>query len=98
MEIQCDAYEKAIGCCISQMKSPIHFASRCLSETEVAFAQIEKEILAISFACTKFHSLSYGQKIKIYTDHQPLVSVMNKDIHKIPNNCLKRLRFKLLIY
>jgi len=58
-----DASEKAIGCCISQMKSPIHFASRCLSETEVTYAQIEKEMLAISFACTKFHSLIYGQKI-----------------------------------
>jgi hypothetical protein len=80
------------------MKSPIHFASRCLSETKVAYAQIEKEMLAISFACTKFHSLIYGQKIKIYTDYQPLVSIMKKDIHKIPNNRLKRLRLKLLIY
>jgi len=28
LEIQCDASDKAIGCCLSQMKSPIHFASR----------------------------------------------------------------------
>lgn len=31
-EIQIDASEKAIGCCIFQNKRPIHFASRCLSE------------------------------------------------------------------
>ncbi|KAL4098278.1 hypothetical protein QTP88_022916 [Uroleucon formosanum] len=32
LKIQCDASDKAIGCCLSQMKSPIHFASRCLNE------------------------------------------------------------------
>jgi len=38
----------------------------------------------------------YGQKIKIYRDH--LVTLMKKDIHKIPNNRFKRLRLQLLIY
>jgi len=55
-------------------------------------------MLAISFACNKCHSLLYGRKIKVYTDHLPLVSVMKKDLHKIPNNRLKRLRVKFLLY
>lgn len=55
-------------------------------------------MLAIVFACTKFHYLIYGQKqVYIFTDHQPLVSVIKKEINKIPNNRLRRLRVKLLI-
>lgn len=56
-------------------------------------------MLAIVFACKKFRYLIYGQNsVKIHSDHQPLVSMMKKDIHKIPNNRLRRLRVKLLIY
>jgi len=56
-------------------------------------------MIAIVFACTKFHYLIYGQdRIKVNTDHQPLVSVMKKEIHKIPNNRLWKLRLKLLLY
>jgi len=34
----------------------------------------------------------------VYSDHFPLVSIMKKDLHKIPNNRLKRLRLKCLFY
>jgi len=55
-----------------QNNKPIHYASRCLSDTEINFAQIEKEMLAIVFACTKFHYLIHGQQsVKIHSDHQP---------------------------
>lgn len=57
-----DASEKMMRCCILQNKKPVHYASRCLSENEINFTQIEKEILAIMLACTKFHYLIYGQK------------------------------------
>lgn len=91
--------ERAIGCCIFQNNKPVHYASICLSGTEVNLAQVEKEMLAIVFACNKFHYLIFGQSsVKIYSDHQPLVSVMKKDIHKIPNYRLRRLRVKLLTY
>jgi len=41
-EIQTDASERAIGCCIFQNNKPIHYASRCLSESEINYAQVEK--------------------------------------------------------
>jgi len=70
-----------------------------MSDTEQMYAQVEKEMLGIVFACKKFHKLIYGQRIvEIFTDHQPLISVMKKEINKIPNNRLKRMRLKLLIY
>uniref|UniRef100_A0A2S2NXG9 RNA-directed DNA polymerase n=1 Tax=Schizaphis graminum TaxID=13262 RepID=A0A2S2NXG9_SCHGA len=97
--IQCDASEKALGCCLLQNNRPVYYASRCMSDTEQMYAQVEKEMLSIVFACKKFHKLIYGQSIvEIFTDHQPLISVMKKEINKIPNNRLKRMRLKLMIY
>jgi len=56
-------------------------------------------MLRMVFACKKFHKLIYGQDvIKIFIDHQPLISVMKKEINKIPNNRLRRMRLKLIIY
>lgn len=56
-------------------------------------------MLAITYTCSKFHYIIYEQrKVNIFTDHKPLVSIMNKELHKIPNNRLKRLLIKLIIY
>lgn len=98
--IQCDASNKAMGCCLFQNNRPVYYASRCLSDTEQMYAQVEKEMLSIVFACEKFHKLIYGQKVItiFFTDHQPLISVMKKEINKIPNNRLRRMKIKLMIY
>lgn len=56
-------------------------------------------MLPITYACSKFHYLIYGQSsVKVFTDHKPLVSIMSKEMHKIPNNRLRRLLIKLMIY
>jgi hypothetical protein len=60
----------------------VYYASKCLSITEQVYAQIEKEMLAIKFSCIKFHRLIYGQEvITVQTDHQPLFSIMNKELN-----------------
>jgi hypothetical protein len=48
-----------LGCCLLQEGKPISFASRSLTETEVGYAQIEKEMLSILFATRKFHNYTY---------------------------------------
>ena len=53
--IEADASKFGLGCCLMQEGKPISFASRSLSDTEVRYAQIEKEFLAVVFACQKFH-------------------------------------------
>jgi len=99
IEIQCDASKDSIGCCLLQNNRPVYFASRSLSPAECNYAQIEKELLAICFSCSKFHNYIYGhQKVTIYTDHMPLLSIINKPMDKIRNNRLKRLKLKLFIY
>lgn len=77
---------------------PVSFASRSLSETEINYAQIEKEFLAIVFACQKYHYYIYGRNITIKTDHKPLLSIMEKQLAKIPNARLQRMKLRLIKY
>lgn len=71
-----DASNFAIGAVLSQgnpgKDRPIHFASRTLNKTEESYSATEKELLAIVWALKVFRGYLYGQKVKIFTDHQPL--------------------------
>jgi len=52
------------------------YASRSLNSAEKNYAQIEKELLAIVYGCTKFHQYVYGKKVKVQTDPQRLQRMM----------------------
>ena len=56
------------------------FASPALTDAEQNYSQIEKEMLAICFACTKFHQYIYGKCTDVQTDHGPLESILRKPI------------------
>lgn len=55
---------------------PIAFPSRTLSKSEVKYAQIEKELLAITFACDRFHFYLYAREFTVESDHKPLESLI----------------------
>lgn len=97
--IQADSSSFSLGCSLFQHGNPIMYCSRSLSESEKDYAQIEKELLAIVYAFQKFHNFAYGHsEIEVQSDHAPLLSILNKHIHQIVNNRLRRLRLKLLPY
>ena len=54
------------------------FASRALTDAETFYAQIEKELLAIVFACNKFSQLINGSHIVVHSDHKPLEAFFKK--------------------
>ena len=77
---------------------PIAYASNALTETEIRYAQIEKEMLAIVFACNKFRQYIYGKhNIYINTDHRPLVRIIEKPLNDISTQ-LQKMRLRLQQY
>lgn len=80
-----------------QNDRPVAFASRTLTDTETRYAQIERELLAVVFACTKFKDYIYGKPTIVETDHQPLVTILKKPIHTAPAR-LQRMLLQLQCY
>ena len=74
-----DASSTGVGCVILQDNQPVAYASSSLNESQKQWAQIEKEMLAIWFACSKFHCYIYGQAVGVETDHKLLVSILKKN-------------------
>ena len=101
--ISADASQNGLGCVCLQEGKPIAYASRSLTETEKRYAQIEKELLALLYACTKFDQYIFGRHVNAETDHQPLVTIMKKTIHnatpRIQKMILKLQRYNIsLVY
>ena len=59
--IQCDASGKGLGAMLLQDGKPVCYASRALSDTETRYAPIGTEMLAVVFACRKFHQYIYAE-------------------------------------
>jgi len=95
--IQADASQSGLGACLLQRGKPIAYASRSLSPAECNYAQIEKELSAVVFACNKFHQYVYGFCVKVQSDHKPLESIMLKPLHKVSPR-LQRMLLKLQKY
>ncbi|UYV68635.1 K02A2.6-like, partial [Cordylochernes scorpioides] len=96
--IQCDASKHGLGATLLQESQPIIFASRSLSKTEQNYAQIEKECLAIVFACERFHQYILGKcQVIVQTDNKPLLSIFKKSILKAPQR-LQRMLLRLQRY
>lgn len=96
--VETDASQFGVGCALLQDGRPVYFASRSLNQAEIGYAQIEKELLAIVFACYKFHFFIYGRNVTVRTDHKPLISIMKKDFDKIPSARLQRMKLRLIKY
>jgi len=81
--IQADTSQSGLGACLLQKGKPIAFASRSLSPAKAKYAQIEKELLAIVVACSKFHQYIYDFDTKVKSEHKPLEAKMLKSLHKV---------------
>ena len=78
MIITCDASKSGLGALLLQEGKPVTYASRALSDAEMRYAQIEKKLLAVVFASTKFHQYVYGKDVVVESDHKPLEMIAKK--------------------
>ena len=82
--LQVDASDDGLGACLMQQGQPIAYASRALSNSEINYASIEKEMLAIVFGCEIFNMCTHGAKVKVHSDHKPLEIIFKKPLFKVP--------------
>ena len=87
-----------LGAALKQNGQPVAFASRTLSRTERQYAQIEKECLAIVFACDKFSQYIAGRdRTTVESDHKPLEFIFQKSVLSAPCR-LQRMLLRLQRY
>ena len=65
--LQCDASPCVVGAALTHQYRDgsdrlVAFASRSLSPTEINYAQLDKEVLAIVFGVRYFHHYSLGRR------------------------------------
>ena len=103
-KVAADASSFGLGAVLLQRVTsewrPVAYASRTLSATEQKYAQIEKEALAVTWACTKFSDYLLGNKFLIESDHKPLIPLLNtKHLDCLPPRILRfRLRLAKFDY
>ena len=75
-----------------QLAQPVTFACRAPTLSERKYSQIRKKLLAQVFGMEHNHHHVYVQKVILWTDHKPLVSISQKPLASV----FKRLQCLLL--
>ena len=95
--LEVDVSQKGVGAALLQNNRPVAFASKTLDQTQSNYPNIDREMLAIVFGITGFHTYLYGRHFKVVTDHRPLVMIVDKPLHKAPPR-LQRMLYKIQGY
>nr|GEX87532.1 hypothetical protein [Tanacetum cinerariifolium] len=95
-ELMCDASDFAVGAVLGQRIKKhfrlIHYASKIMTEAELNYTTMEKEMLAVVYAFEKFRSYFIMNKSIVYTDHSAL-----KYLFSIKDGKARLLRWILLL-
>ncbi|ROT76751.1 hypothetical protein C7M84_004650 [Penaeus vannamei] len=74
--VKTDASDVGLGAVLLQedadVKMPVAYASRKLSDAEKKYSVVERECLAVVWATKKFYRYLYGQQFYLETDHRPI--------------------------
>ena len=99
--VQVDASLRGLGACLIQKHNgedqPIAFASKSLMDAETRYANIERELLAIIFACQHFSTYLLGRSFVAESDHKPLEIIAMKNLANAPPR-LQRMLLELQRY
>ena len=100
--VQADASLRGLGALFFIQKhngedQPIAFASKSLTDAETRYANIERELLAIIFACQHFSTYLLGRSFVAESDHKPLEMIAMKNLVNAPPH-LQRMLLELQRY
>ena len=99
--VQADASLRGLGACLIQKHKgkdqPIAFASKSLTDAKTRYANIERELLAIVFACQRFSTYLLGRSFIAESDHKPLEMIAMKNLANAPPR-LQRMLLELQRY
>ena len=101
--VSADASSFGLGAVLLQRQAegemkPVAYISRSMTTTEQRYAQIEKEALALTWACERFSDYLIGLDFHIQTDHKPLVPLFSsKSLEELPLR-VQRFRLRMLRY
>ena len=73
------------------------YISRTLTENEQRYPNIEPELLVIVFAHERLNHYTAGYRVKVESDHEPLMSIWKKSIAS-KSKRVQRLLLRLLQY
>ena len=101
VKVQADASLRGLGACLIQEHNgedqPIAFASKSLTDAETRYANIERELLAIIFACQWFSTYLLGRNFIAESDHKLLEMIAMKNLtNALPH--LQRILLELQRY
>ena len=99
--VQADASLRGLGVCLIQKHKGedqlIAFASKSLTDAETRYANIERELLAIVFACQRFSTYLLGRSFIAESNHKLLEMITMKNLANAPP-CLQRMLLELQRY
>ena len=101
--VSADASAYGLGGVLTQKQpsgewQPVSFISRSLTPTEQKYSQIEKEALALTWACEHFTQYLLGINFQLETDHKPLVPLFtSKNLEDLPIR-IQRYRMRMMRY
>ena len=86
--VQVDTSLRGLGACLIRKYKgedhPIAFASKSLTDVETRYTNIERELLAIVFACQCFSTYLLGRSFIAESDHKPLEMIAMKNLANAP--------------
>ena len=95
-KLTCDSSKHGLGATLEQFSDgqwhPIASKSRTCTSTEQNYCPLERETLAVVFACAKFHEYIYGRHFFVESDHKSLKNIFKTPIHKAPPRILDECR------
>ena len=95
--IQVDASGCGLGATLLQDDKPIAFASKTLSPAETRYANIEREMMTVVFACKRFHNYVFATRFIVQSDHKPLEMITRHNLFATPTR-LQRMLLRVQQY